>query len=834
MSFEAPFLFEDGRADAAAILAPVPAHIGKIYDLAGGEARLREVMDAVLADISPRVSALISKHAAARQLNYLTDKSGNAATAQFGREKAKCLNALSPMLERGKVNSSGAASAAGVDLLTKDLKAEVPNWMQRGERWSSAHLILATPGLGKTRSVQALIEALPSQAVVWVFQPTLRKADEFARDMAGSSRPVRVFRGRGAPVASGAAELMCIRHAMAAKVAAQGLSVKKMLCGSLDQSVGGACPYSTSCAYQTQLRAIDRHAGGGVFVMTHASLTQPPAFPQPHLVIIDEDPSASLPQSIPVAAQALSPQSDWISLLEDDIDDSSRHTRLSKNEGVDLEDVIHEDTQEAVLDTFELLLKGLAANMPLREIATTIEIAELEEALNRVRKLERKLRNGLTSGGSDDAFEGAIKASPVKQVWAVRVVLIAVLREVRLFCAGVIDRPVFNGLSINRDDNGDLRSVTVYRLANTAIKQSVPVIVLDGTADPELIGRALRRRMTVWRIDVARQGEVIQCLGRSFSTGSLAPNPGYPLPASASAERERLWQELTTVLRREFDSAPKGVLVVSTLAVEIEAQRHCNDLLQKGLVWTHFGATRGINKFTDLQTIVIIGRKQPPAPAVEAIARAYFATHREPIEPEAQDYVVRHRRLHGKRDQVNSTKIQTHPDLRINRVLWQMREAEVIQAIDRVRAARFPRKILLLNGLDLRRPDDDLGRPGLGVPADLYISWPDLRSGGNRAETVLAVSGGFLPVAPKALARIAPEVFPSVDAAKKWLQRTNLDEALTRHSEHLTQMNVRPAGQRGAAWPLLVDRRHFACPISARAAFEARLDTRMAVWAKVD
>jgi hypothetical protein len=113
------------------------------------------------------------------------------------------------------------------------------------------------------------------------------------------------------------------------------------------------------------------------------------------------------------------------------------------------------------------------------------------------------------------------------------------------------------------------------------------------------------------------------------------------------------------------------------------------------------------------------------------------------------------------------------------------------------------------------------------------MSWPELRNGGNRAETVLAATGGLLPMAPRALAYIAPEIFSSLEAAKKWLHRTNLDTALVRHADHLTRIHVRPSGQRGAPWPLLVDRRQHPCLLSARSAFETMMDTAMAIWVVV-
>lgn len=808
----------------------------KVYDLTGGEVRLSEVMERILVEIGPQISGQIAREATGQLLADLTGSGMATSASRVWRNKAECLDTLAPLLETGQASLVGPYWAEVVDFLSRNLTDELRDRMKVVEGFSMAHLVLATPGLGKTRSVQTMIEALPPETVVWVFQPTLRKADEFARDMAGSSRPVQVFRGRGASVEDGAAERMCRRHVVAAEIAAKGLSVKKMLCGSSDQSVGGTCPDSAACAYQAQIKAIGDHKGGGVFVMTHASLTRPPPFCEPHLVIIDEDPSAILPQSIKVSGHIMTAASDWANLLYDDCEDLPLRAGLSEMEACDQESGDSEESREAVMLTFERLLEALATAAPLREITATIDIAELDAALRMVRGLERKLRAGPKPEGRDEALQEVLNASVMPELLAVMAVLTAILQEVRLANTGVIDRPEFNGLSICIDDDGKVRSVTVHRLARTAIKSAVPMIVLDGTADPLLIGRALRRQMAVWRIDVKRQGEVVQCLGRGFSNASLVPTAGYPLPPSATAERERLWQDLTSVLRREIDATPGRLLVVSTLAVETEARQRqcCNDLFDEKLAWTHFGATRGINSFTDCQTIVLIGRKQPPATAVKALARAYFALDPKPFDPTASEYVVRHRTLHGKAGQFSSTIIQVHPDSRANRILWQMREAEVIQAIDRVRAARFVRRILILNALDLHRPDDDLGRADLGVPANLHLSWPELRNGGNRAGSVIATSKGFLPVAPKALARIAPEIFPSAEAAKKWLHRTDLDEALVCHRKYLTRLKVRPTGQRGPPWPLILDRRHHACPSAARTAFEAMLGATMAIWVSAD
>ncbi len=794
----------------------------RVYDLARGEARLEQVFSEILSQIRPYICASGGLNPQDHRFLHRNNEIDSVNALPFLVQKeAEHRDTNVPNLTSGQLHTTGLSGA-------------VQGQMNTFER-PSAHLVLATPGLGKTRSIQALIELLPPEAVVWVFQPTLRKSAEFARDMSGSSRPVHVFRGRGAPIAEGAPETMCVRAEVADKVAAQGFSIAKLLCGKSNLASDAACPFSPTCAYQSQLKAMKQHKGGGVFVMTHASLMQPPPLPDPNLVIIDEDPSASLPQTINVAAYSLCPGNDLIGLIEDDDDHRPLRSGLRAEAVFESDIELPEDAQEALAATLERLVIGLSASAPLREIASTIEVQELEASLKQVSALERKLRTAQSAGGSDETLRNTLKTTLMCDVSGARALLAAVLAEVRLFCAGTIERDAFNAVRIFTDADGALW-FKVHRLAKVGIKPSVPLIVLDGTADPILLARALRRRMEVWKINVERKGEVVQCLGRSFSTASLVSNPGYPTAASNLLEQERLWNELTQVLRRERANTPGNrILVVSTLPVEEAARRRQDvaELLKKGLIWTHFGAVRGINSFTDIKTVVLIGRKQPPAAAVEAVARAYFATDPKPFDPETSDYVARRRTLHDKKGKAWSTLTQMHPDARVNRVLWQMRQAEVIQAIDRVRPARFSRRIVILNTLDLRRPDDP-GCRRSGVPADAYLSWRELHNGGNRAETILSESGGFLPVAPRALAHMAPDLFPSVEAAKKWLHRTDLGEALARHIDHLTQMRVRPDGQRGAAWPMFVDRRRFECLASARVAFERMMGKRMAIWAPVD
>lgn len=354
-------------------------------------------------------------------------------------------------------------------------------------------------------------------------------------------------------------------------------------------------------------------------------------FAGPHLVIIDEDPSAGLPQAITVEIEALGMAAEWATLLPDDGDEPKPRKSQQEFE-CEVSDETDDATPDSVLDMLDMLRDGLACPAPLQEIATDIAVVEFEAALKMLRGLERKLRGGLKPGLPDHVLREHLAVTALPNLQSLQVVLSAILEEVRLFVSGAIDRPEFNGISLRKDANGELRSITAHRLARPAIKPDLPMIVLDGTADPVLMGRALRRRMVVSRIDLQRQGEVVQCIGRGFSSASLVPTTVYQVSAKIAAEREQLWQGLDTVLRREVAAAPAGVLVVSTLAVEGEARqrRCCDDLLGVPLAWTHFGAVRGINAFTHRQTIVLIGRKQPSLPRRLAVRAAPTAMGRPP------------------------------------------------------------------------------------------------------------------------------------------------------------------------------------------------------------
>jgi hypothetical protein len=87
-----------------------------------------------------------------------------------------------------------------------------------------------------------------------------------------------------------------------------------------------------------------------------------------------------------------------------------------------------------------------------------------------------------------------------------------------------------------------------------------------------------------------------------------------------------------------------------------------------------------------------MGREQPSAQAIEALTRPFTATDAEPFLP-VGEYVLQARGRRMRNGGPNVAEVQVHPDQRCQAMLEQVREAEIAQAIDRVRPIFNRRRI---------------------------------------------------------------------------------------------------------------------------------------------
>jgi hypothetical protein len=171
----------------------------------------------------------------------------------------------------------------------------------------------------------------------------------------------------------------------------------------------------------------------------------------------------------------------------------------------------------------------------------------------------------------------------------------------------------------------------------------------------------------------------------------------------------------------------------------------------------HFAALRGINAWEDCRTAMVVGREQVSPQRLEDLARPFTVSDPEPFQ--AFGCYVRQTRGRRMRDgTVRPVEVEVHPDPRCQELLEQIREAEIVQAADRVRPIFNERSIVLLNEL------------ALDVTYDRIVTHREMVMDGNRFERA-AARGAALPLSATELHRCFGDLWVSPVAAKHDLQR---------------------------------------------------------------
>jgi hypothetical protein len=147
--------------------------------------------------------------------------------------------------------------------------------------------------------------------------------------------------------------------------------------------------------------------------------------------------------------------------------------------------------------------------------------------------------------------------------------------------------------------------------------------------------------------------------------------------------------------------------------------------------------------------------------------------------------------------EIQPVEVEVHPDPRCQELLEQIREAEIVQAADRVRPIFNERFIVLLNEL------------ALDVTYDRIVTHKELVMDGNRFEQA-AARGAALPLSASELARCFGDLWSHPEVAKKDLLRSKLNRDISQivflfgECPYLIRANYRRVGQRGRATPAVI------------------------------
>ena len=292
------------------------------------------------------------------------------------------------------------------------------------------------------------------------------------------------------------------------------------------------------------------------------------------------------------------------------------------------------------------------------------------------------------------------------------------------------------------------------------------MFLLDASASEVLMERFFPESTFV-EIPIARNAYVIQNKSGRCANNSMVlykessrPNAKKATAASKTAAKRHL-KDIQLLLNRLSEEGRK-VLVVGPSSVVGNPGKNIKPLLKcpKGTEFAHFNALRGVDKWKDCDTVVVIGRNQPPIIEAERIAKGMFFDHPMPLkltgrwEEEKRGYKYRY----GKK----GVDVQVHLDARVQAIVEQIRENESLQALDRSRLIHNEKikTVILLSNLPL------------DIDVDELLTWGEIIHGGNRLERAWAAqTDGALPLNAKWLASTFPELWPTEAAAKKDVAR---------------------------------------------------------------
>jgi hypothetical protein len=442
-----------------------------------------------------------------------------------------------------------------------------------------------------------------------------------------------------------------------------------------------------------------------------------------------------------------------------------------------------------------LLVRAAVVEHPGRELAflreRDVAVEAVRDALTHLATRE-EAQPALDGRMSDKTIAGILDAVEAREILKVLRLFRQIRRELPLPRARLNsvwyepDARVMVGGEIERAPRVFVSAVRTPRLA-----QEIPVLALDGTGSLALNQRIFGERMTGERFAVPRDAEVWQVTSKTFSRQSITGSDrrGNPISPKKIHEAARLRRQVLDLLKM----LPGDVLLVTYKA----AEEVLSPDLPPHVACAHFGALRGLNSYEHCETAVVMGREQPSAQAIEALTRPFCATDTEPFIP-IGEYVLQSRGRRMRHGGENVVKVQVHPDPRCQAMLEQVREAEIAQAVDRVRPVFNRRRIIVLTNI------------ALDLTIDHAATWPELRPG---KFAYAFAQHGVLPLSAGDLCRGFNNLWPTVKEAENAVAylvntlKTPNNDSIWRIQgifQDLLRATYRRKGQRGRAARALV------------------------------
>ena len=294
------------------------------------------------------------------------------------------------------------------------------------------------------------------------------------------------------------------------------------------------------------------------------------------------------------------------------------------------------------------------------------------------------------------------------------------------------------------------------------VPRASPVLYLDATADP-VITEAYLPALEHQQIDVKQRAVVSQVVDRTGSNTFWNDRIDQEKINLTSPDYDHQHNDLAAliVILNEWVKAGESPLLVGHQGLCQFLQSHPR--LDQGVAVAHFGSLRGTNEYEKRSVIFITGRNQPPLDDIDRQARAVFGNSGCPLShddlealpTEQVEYWLSDRSPH----KPSAITRSAFSDPRTEAIQGQIREAETVQAIARLRLVRadYQKRVFLLSNLPVEMPVDHL------------IGFSDLMP--DKLEMEL-IKRGNVPLTRKGLLALRPDLELSDEAAKKVVQRS--------------------------------------------------------------
>ena len=572
----------------------------------------------------------------------------------------------------------------------------------------SVTVVRAPAGGGKTTAFAERIAFANKDWRIEVYVPTHALAMEW-KGLIKKLNPkcvVHVIGGRNHKPPGGAP--LCNRHQVAAQISKAGQSVYSRLCRSI---LGEQCKTYFDCPYINQFQY------GHVFIYTHAYLPLERGMLDmriPEMVVIDESFFAVCLQKVAFD----------ISLL--------RHQALTS-------------AATALCGDIAALLQSGASLYPRIALARK-RGGGLHGAIKALRTSAPKP----SPDQSDQLVIQTLQSAPNFEP-------VALLLEHlgRAFASKQTLQSVVYDVATGNIQVHHRQEITRFK-PNSAKNPPPKIYLLDATASQE-ITRVFFPDAKFKEICVKRKAFVVQCRSSICSTRSLTQS-AHASPASASGAAQKLAE--VQQLIDDLSGGGKNLLVVAPTAITGNPGKSILPIVQvpAGSALAHFSALRGVDLWKDFDTVLVIGRNEPPPEAIEDMARALFYDDADPLILTGQ----RRRVPRGYRlaSMLEGVDVDVHHDDRVQAILEQVRESESLQAVDRLRLIHCdePKLVVLLSNIPL------------DLDVDALLTWDELIHG-TRLERAFRATRDVLPLSPDWLTANFSQFWPTAAAAKKDVQR---------------------------------------------------------------